>query len=214
MGHSQILGLSINTTIELKKALADNEEYKEKNEGRNLIDYFGFGPIYETQSKANCEPSLGTKGLRALLEVLGDSKIKVVGIGKPFRFSCTYNRLIRSTPLSGGINLQTLPNVLLQSPTYILSASSPAQPYYRSLDGVAVISVLASTLTPRENAQKLSTMLKSAVVYPIRNLIDMGSEKYVLEKVANMLGSLRKAGSPVVHHITVRPFPLVIRHSY
>lgn len=54
LGAGKILGFSTHNAAQLEAAAADP-----------AIDYVGFGPIFETRSKANPDPAQGLEGLRA-----------------------------------------------------------------------------------------------------------------------------------------------------
>jgi thiamine-phosphate pyrophosphorylase len=66
IGPDRILGLSINTDKQLREA-------------RSLpVDYLGIGPIFATQTKEDCKPALGLKGLAAMCR---GKHLPAVGIG-------------------------------------------------------------------------------------------------------------------------------------
>ncbi|WP_027370751.1 thiamine phosphate synthase [Desulfovermiculus halophilus] len=66
IGPNRVLGLSINTEEQLREA-------------RSLpVDYLGLGPIFPTQTKKDCKPALGLKGLAAMCR---KKHLPAVGIG-------------------------------------------------------------------------------------------------------------------------------------
>ena len=71
LGTDAILGVSVNTPEELQTVL---------DEG--VADYVGIGPCFGTQTKKNLNPIMGPRGVRDVLEVLGDSPVKAVIIGE------------------------------------------------------------------------------------------------------------------------------------
>lgn len=71
LGPDAILGVSVNTPQELQTVL---------DEG--VADYVGIGPCFGTQTKKNLNPLMGPRGVRDVLEVLGDSPVKAVIIGE------------------------------------------------------------------------------------------------------------------------------------
>jgi thiamine-phosphate diphosphorylase/hydroxyethylthiazole kinase len=70
LGPDQLLGVSVNTETELREVLE-----------QGVADYVGIGPCYGTQTKKDLNPVVGTRGVRAILEVLGESEVKAVVIG-------------------------------------------------------------------------------------------------------------------------------------
>jgi len=71
LGPDAILGVSVNTPTEMQAVI---------DEG--VADYVGIGPCFGTQTKKNLNPIMGPRGVRDVLEVLGDSPIKAVIIGE------------------------------------------------------------------------------------------------------------------------------------
>ncbi|BGP17333.1 hypothetical protein JCM10213_007547 [Rhodosporidiobolus nylandii] len=168
LGPDVLLGVSVNTAAEMQQVL---------DEG--VADYVGIGPCFGTQTKKNLNPIMGVRGVRAILEVLGESEVKAVVIG--------------------GITPSTIPNVLRQTPAPLPKGG------YRSLDGLAVVSSIAASSTPELAARSLREQFDSRVVYPSRVLAQgegLSAEEAV-EKAAEMLELLREGSSkPLVHHIT------------
>ncbi|GJJ06485.1 hypothetical protein Clacol_000677 [Clathrus columnatus] len=64
-----IIGTSVNTIEEAKKAKADG------------VDYIGIGAVWTTSSKKLTAPVLGVRGVGPILEVLKDTEIRAVAIG-------------------------------------------------------------------------------------------------------------------------------------
>lgn len=62
--------MSVNTPAELRIVL---------DEG--VADYVGVGPCFGTETKKNLNPIMGPRGVRDILEVLGESEVKAVVIG-------------------------------------------------------------------------------------------------------------------------------------
>lgn len=54
LGPGRLIGLSTHNATQVMAA------------GREPVDYLGFGPIYETRTKADHEPSVGVAGVRAV----------------------------------------------------------------------------------------------------------------------------------------------------
>lgn len=71
LGPDRILGVSVNTEDELRQVI-----------DQGVADYVGIGPCYGTSTKKDLNPLLGVRGVRRILEVLGDSPIKAVVIGE------------------------------------------------------------------------------------------------------------------------------------
>lgn len=71
LGPDQLLGVSVNTAEELKQVLE-----------QGVADYVGIGPCYGTLTKKDLNPLMGTRGVRDILGVLGDSKVQAVVIGE------------------------------------------------------------------------------------------------------------------------------------
>lgn len=70
LGPDALIGVSVNTPQEVQIVM---------DEG--VADYVGVGPCFGTQTKKNLNPILGPRGVRAVLETLGESTIKAVIIG-------------------------------------------------------------------------------------------------------------------------------------
>lgn len=64
-----IIGISVNTPEEAKKAKEDG------------ADYVGIGALWDTQSKQLTNPILGVRGVGPVLEILEKTNIKAVAIG-------------------------------------------------------------------------------------------------------------------------------------
>ncbi|GAA5850357.1 hypothetical protein JCM5353_004358 [Sporobolomyces roseus] len=166
LGPDAILGVSVNTPVEMQAVI---------DEG--VADYVGIGPCFGTQTKKNLNPIMGPRGVRDVLEVLGDSDIKAVIIG--------------------GITPQTIPNVLSQTPAPLKSGG------YRTLDGLAVVSTIAASPDPTSAVKELQQLWKGQKVYKSAS---EGQERTVEEMLnaAVEMFELLKAESkkPLVHHIT------------
>ncbi|GAA5825210.1 hypothetical protein JCM11251_006145 [Rhodosporidiobolus azoricus] len=167
LGPDALIGVSVNTPAEMQVVL---------DEG--VADYVGVGPCFGTQTKKNLNPIVGPRGVRDVLQVLGDSPIKAVVIG--------------------GITPSTIPNVLSQTPAPLPSGA------YRPLDGLAVVSAIAASPTPDKAARELVKMFEQKVQYPLRGLeggADVSEEK-IVEATAKMVELLKGDAKPLVHHIT------------
>jgi thiamine-phosphate diphosphorylase / hydroxyethylthiazole kinase len=70
LGPNQLLGVSVNTEEELDQVVREG-----------VADYVGIGPCYGTKTKKDLNPLMGTRGVRKILERLGESGIKAVVIG-------------------------------------------------------------------------------------------------------------------------------------
>lgn len=79
LGPDQLLGVSVNTEEELDQVVREG-----------VADYVGIGPCYGTRTKKDLNPLMGTRGIRKILEKLGDSEIKAVVIGS-FALSSALN---------------------------------------------------------------------------------------------------------------------------
>lgn len=104
---------------------------------------------------------------------------------------------------AGGITPETIPNVLAQTPAPLSSstASSPAR--YRSLDGLAVVSVIAASETPDLAAQNLRRLFDQRPDFA--NPISQMDAEAIVQVVAELVRVLRsEEKKPLVHHITVR----------
>lgn len=71
LGPSALLGVSVNTEAELAQVLSEGHS-----------SYVGIGPVYDTATKKDLNTLLGTRGTARLLELLGESPVKAVVIGK------------------------------------------------------------------------------------------------------------------------------------
>lgn len=72
LGPNALLGVSINTPAEMREVLS----YE-----KGTVDYVGVGPCYGTETKKDLNPVMGVRGVRGILELLGESEIKAVVIG-------------------------------------------------------------------------------------------------------------------------------------
>lgn len=141
-----------------------------------VADYVGLGPAYGTQTKKDLSPLLGVRGVARLLGVLGESKVKSVVIG--------------------GVGPRTVPNVLKQC-VWPLPGGA-----YRALNGLAVVSAIAASETPRAAAEELAKLWSDRPTYPLPLHAKAGSVESIVEVSVEVLEELRKGGSPLIHHIT------------
>ncbi|KAM0752558.1 thiamine biosynthetic bifunctional enzyme Thi4 [Meredithblackwellia eburnea MCA 4105] len=165
LGPDALLGLSINTPEEMKTAIEEG-----------VVDYVGIGPAYETGTKKDLNAILGVRGVRDILTVLGESKIKSVIIG--------------------GVNSQTLPNILSQTPAPLPNGQ------YRSLDGVAIVSAIAASRTPANAARELSNNWKAGPARPLEYGTRTISASDFITSTQESLKKLRGGAGKLVHHIT------------
>ncbi|POY71534.1 putative Thiamine phosphate synthase, or putative Hydroxyethylthiazole kinase [Rhodotorula taiwanensis] len=179
LGPDRLLGVSVNTPDEMLDIL--------KPEHAGMVDYVGIGPAFGTQTKKNLNPVIGVRGVRDVLQVLGDSEIKAVVIG--------------------GITPETIPNVLAQTPAPLLPSADPtaASPTkYRSLDGLAVVSSIAASPTPDVAARELRALFAQRDEYTTR--LERGGEwsaEKVVQVAAELVDLLRsEEKKPLMHHIT------------
>lgn len=141
-----------------------------------VADYIGIGPVHFTSSKDVLAPILGPRGIREMLGVLGESGVKAVAIG--------------------GISESTIDNLMRQSPAPLSNG------LYRHLDGVAVISVMAASLTPKLVAQRLLASVKTGqALYPSLSSPAPTIDS-ILDIACRQLATLRSGPSPLIHHIT------------
>lgn len=146
-----------------------------------------------------------------MLQVLGESEIKAVVIGAcggkdALEFAlCKRARVKLKTtphPHAGGITPETIPNVLAQTPAP-LAASATSPPRYRSLDGLAVVSVIAASKTPDVAAQTLRRLFDQRPDFA--NPTSQMDAEAIVQVAAELVRLLRsEEKKPLVHHITVR----------
>ncbi|ORY62726.1 thiamine biosynthetic bifunctional enzyme Thi4 [Leucosporidium creatinivorum] len=169
LGPDQLLGVSVNTEEELEEVMREG-----------VADYVGIGPCYGTRTKKDLNPLMGTRGVRKILERLGDSHIKAVVIG--------------------GITPYTIPNVLRQTPAPLPTGA------YRALDGLAIVSSIAASSDPFSASQKLRKLFDERLVYPlpVPQVLKGNEDKaaVVVQKAAELLEVLRGEKKPLIHHIT------------
>lgn len=168
IGPDQLLGVSVNTAEELQEVLKDK-----------VADYVGIGPVHATASKKDHNPKIGVRGIRDILELLGESAIKTVAIG--------------------GLNEETIPNLLVQSPAYIKSTGQ-----YRKLDGIACISAISHHEDPKKAAQMLSSMLRAgpSTIRPPAQLQSTPTPDSLVQDMCALFSRLRETEPSVCHNIT------------
>lgn len=64
-----VIGVSVNNAEQAKRAIEDG------------ADYVGIGACYDTSTKKLTEPTLGPRGIAAVLGVLHESGVRSVAIG-------------------------------------------------------------------------------------------------------------------------------------
>lgn len=168
LGPDQLLGVSVNTAEELQEVIE-----------QNVADYVGIGPVHATLSKRDHNPKIGNRGLRDILQLLGESSIKTVAIG--------------------GLNEQTIPNLLAQSPAYIKSTGQ-----YRRLDGIACVSAISASDDPKHSAQILAGLVRGgpSIVTPPARLQNAVTAEKLIEASVDLLKRLRASDPAVCHNIT------------
>ena len=72
-----IIGVSCNTTTDADTAVKDG------------ADYIGIGAIWSTQTKQLTKPTVGVRGVGAILEKLEGTEVKAVAIGENTSLSCS-----------------------------------------------------------------------------------------------------------------------------
>lgn len=160
------------------------EELREVlNEG--VADYIGIGPVHATQTKKDHNPALGSRGTRDILALLEDSPVRSVAIG--------------------GLNETTIPNLLAQSPAFVEKTSQ-----YRTLDGIAFVSVVAASNKPAEAVDRLSRIIKSQPRY---SAISEGfssevSKESLVAGICSLLQKLRDTDPLIIQNITNRKYCL------
>lgn len=145
----------------------------------NVADYIGIGPVHPTPSKKDHDPKIGVRGLRDLLALLEDSPIRTVAIG--------------------GLNKETIPNLLAQSPAYVLKTGN-----YRRLDGIACISAISHASDPRHAAQVLCSMIKAvpSIPCPPGRLSRELSSDDLVKQICALFRRLRSSEPAICHNIT------------
>lgn len=145
-----------------------------------VADYIGIGPVHFTASKDVLSPILGPRGISRMLTVLGHSKVKAVAIG--------------------GVSQKTIDNLMRQSPGLLDDGS------YRELDGVAIVSALAASVTPKETAIELLDLFnKGPGRLAFQQHIATASQftqGSVLGAVGSIINLLKARPSALIHHIT------------
>ena len=141
-------------------------------------DYVGIGPVHATLSKKDHNPPIGNRGARDLLALLEDSPIKAVAIG--------------------GLNADTLPAFLAQSPAYVQKSQS-----YRTYDGVACVSAISAASDPQAAATQLRELFKSeGPRYPTPIPACARSAEEMVQAAAALLRELRSSDPKVCQNIT------------
>jgi thiamine-phosphate diphosphorylase/hydroxyethylthiazole kinase len=179
IGNDKIIGVSVNTLEEAKKAVQDGADYL----GTDLIAQLmfpGIGAIFDTSTKQLTTPLCGIKGLREILKFTA-SKAPLEGV---------------RTVAIGGLNASNIARVCYQSETPSISGAE--------LDGVAVVSALISASHPVEAARRLKNIIGGTPTFatgelwlPSRTLsvADIGPE---ISKILNLV----QEHTPLVHHLT------------
>ncbi|KAF9050175.1 thiamine biosynthetic bifunctional enzyme Thi4 [Panaeolus papilionaceus] len=145
------------------------------------VDYVGIGAVYGTQTKKLLQPIIGVRGVGAMLAALDGTGIKSVAIGG-----------IKATNL-----LRTLHGVVSTTG--------------HSLDGVAVVSDIVASQTPKLAAESLSQIFqefqssfnKDTLGLEIVGKSDSSflTQDDIMEGVTKLVKEIRKL-NPLVHQIT------------
>jgi len=175
-----LIGVSCNNIDHVRKAIQDG------------VDYIGIGAVWGTTTKELTDPVVGVRGVGPLLQALDGTSIKAVAIGMQKYTSHGYKTSEICFP--GGINSANLLRTLHGS----VSASR------HRLDGVAVVSDIAASLTPRSAAQKLKDSfdawtLDFDVQSQVTQVYDVETIK---SRVVELLQVIRDKG-PLIHHVGI-----------
>lgn len=100
---------------------------------RDGADYLGLGTVYATPTKSNAKSIIGTAGVQQILSGLASAGHSAV-----------------KTVCIGGVNASNCQRILYQ-------ASAPE----KALDGIAVVSAIIASSTPRTATQQLQQLIKT-----------------------------------------------------
>jgi thiamine-phosphate diphosphorylase/hydroxyethylthiazole kinase len=137
-------------------------------------DYLGIGAVYATNTKQLTQPIVTVRGVASILAVLKGSKVKTVAIG--------------------GIKSSNLSRVL----------SGAVAVDGRCLDGVAVVSEIVASDSPKDSARQLRETLsafRSSVSLDWKALEKSVGKDYFVPRISTVLDHVRSK-SPLVHQIT------------
>ncbi|GAO49544.1 Hydroxyethylthiazole kinase [Saitoella complicata NRRL Y-17804] len=163
LGPDAIIGISVGSIKEAKVGIA----------GR--ADYFGLGPIWDTNTKKLTKPLVGTMGARTVLSYIEQNagyEIPCVAIG--------------------GIKDYNIQRLFFQSRTGT-----------KSISGIAIVSAIMASTTPYDAAKSLLTSIKTPAPFipspPSPSLLHPGDA--LITKITQIITQIGKKG-PLVHHMT------------
>ncbi|MCJ1400959.1 hypothetical protein MMC11_004170 [Xylographa trunciseda] len=140
-------------------------------------NYLGIGTMFATPTKQNTKTIIGTAGTRAILEHLAAMT------ELPHRVA---------TVAIGGINASNVQRVMYQSKST-----------FRGLDGVAVVSAIIASHSPKDAATRLLELIKSPPPFarPLTRKIKGRTAEELIRKVQNVV---KEVGIvvPVCHNMT------------
>jgi thiamine-phosphate diphosphorylase/hydroxyethylthiazole kinase len=147
-------------------------------------DYLGIGTLYATNTKKNTKEIIGINGIRQILKYLetadeASRKVKTVCIG--------------------GVNGSNLQRVLYQ--LYAPSTSTPP----KTIDGVAVVSAIIGSDTPKDAASHLAQLIATPPPYVPQSQPQHSATPFSLTALKKSLVPLVKAvhtTSPLSHNMT------------
>ncbi|KAF9010698.1 thiamine biosynthetic bifunctional enzyme Thi4 [Cyathus striatus] len=137
------------------------------------VDYIGIGAIYGTKTKQLTTPLIGVRGVGNLLMALDDTSVKAIAIG-----GIKANNLLRT--LHGSVSSTN-----------------------HALDGVAVVSEIVASQTPRQAAEDLAKTINAfrAELSLPRLINSEYTPETILEGVSKLMSSVREL-NPLIHQIT------------
>lgn len=195
-----IIGVSCNNVGHIKQAIEDG------------VDYVGIGAVYGTQTKKLSQPIIGVRGVGAMLAALDGTRIKSVAIGALglHSFLSIDSDIIWSP--EGGIKATNL----LRTLHGVVSTTG------HSLDGVAVVSDIVASQTPKLAAESLSQIFqefqssfnKDTLGLEIVGKSDSSflTQDDIMEGVTKLVKEIRKL-NPLVHQVHTI-YAGVLSHSY
>ncbi|KAF9453639.1 thiamine biosynthetic bifunctional enzyme Thi4 [Macrolepiota fuliginosa MF-IS2] len=135
------------------------------------VDYIGIGAVWGTKTKNLTSPIIGVRGVGELLAALDGTNIKAVAIG--------------------GIKASNL----LRTLHGCVSSSEHA------LDGVAVVSEIVASQTPKPATEKLARIFRAFKAEFSLTPTAAPTTDVILERVGKLMEKVRGLG-PLVHQIT------------
>ncbi|OJA07842.1 hypothetical protein AZE42_06359 [Rhizopogon vesiculosus] len=137
------------------------------------VDYIGIGAVWGTTTKELTNPIIGVRGVGSLLQALDGTFIKAVAIG--------------------GIT----------SSTVLRTLHGSVSPSGHRLDGIAVVSQIAASATPRSAAQRLKDSFEAWVHgFDVQNqTVQVYDVETIKNGVVELLQVIRDK-NPLIHQIT------------